>query len=294
MSTDALAAALAELPLVDHHVHGALRDDVDRAGLELMLTESDRPVPPWMTQFDSQIGFAVRRWCAPVLGLAAHAAPDDYLARRHELGAAEVTRRLLAASGIDHYLLETGYGGAEILGTDEMSRASGRPVDEIVRLESVLEEVARSGVAAADLPERFRETLTARTVNAVGLKSIVAYRFGFDFDPARPADDEVTAAAGAWLAECARTGTVRVTDPVLLRFVLWSGVDRGCPSNCTPDTAIRTWSCTAAIRCCSPGSSGACSRTASTCCCCTATPSTATPAIWRRCSRMSSSMSGSG
>ncbi|MGY4973866.1 amidohydrolase family protein [Streptomyces nigrescens] len=229
MSTDALAAAIAELPLVDHHVHGALRDDVDRAQLELMLTESDRPVLPWMTQFDSQIGFAVRRWCAPVLGLAAHAAPEAYLARRQELGAAEITRRLLAASGIDHYLLETGYGGAEILGTDEMASASGRPVDEVVRLESVLEDVARSGVAAAELPERFRETLAARTTDAVGLKSIVAYRFGFDFDPGRPADHEVAAAAGQWLAECARTGTVRVTDPVLLRFVLWSGVDRGLP-----------------------------------------------------------------
>ncbi|MEU5212477.1 amidohydrolase family protein [Streptomyces sp. NPDC020742] len=229
MSTDALTAAIAELPLVDHHVHGALRDDVDRAQLELMLTESDRPVPPWMTQFDSQLGFAVRRWCAPVLGLAVHAAPDAYLARRRELGAVEVTRRLLAASGIDHYLLETGYGGAEILGVDEMATASGRRVDEVVRLESVLEDVARSGVAAADLPERFRTTLAARTVDAVGLKSIVAYRFGFDFDPERPADDEVTAAAGDWLAECERTGTVRVSDPVLLRFALWSGVDRGLP-----------------------------------------------------------------
>ncbi|PJJ02029.1 hypothetical protein BX264_2359 [Streptomyces sp. 2333.5] len=229
MSTERLLAEIDRLPLVDHHVHGALRHDADRSALEQMLTESDRPIPPWMTQFDSQIGFAVRRWCAPVLGLEPHADPETYVARRTELGTDEVNRRLLDASGIGHYLLETGYKGEDILDPQGMAAASGRPVDEVVRLETVLEDVARTGVSAAELPDRFRETLAARTATAVGLKSIVAYRHGFDFDPGRPDDHEVIAAAGAWLAECETTGTVRVRHPVLLRFALWCGVDRGLP-----------------------------------------------------------------
>ncbi|MFF0794215.1 amidohydrolase family protein [Streptomyces spiralis] len=229
MSTEQLKAAIEALPLVDHHVHGALRASVDQAALEPMLTESDRPIPSWMTQFDSQIGLAVRRWCAPVLGLEPHADPDTYVARRQELGAREVTRRLLAASGIDHYLLETGYKGEEILGVDGMAEVSGRRVDEVVRLESVLEQLAAEGVAAADLPARYREALAARTARAVGLKSIIAYRYGFDFDPQRPSDAQVVRAAGQWLSQCQATGTVRVSDPVLLRFALWTGVDRGLP-----------------------------------------------------------------
>ncbi|MFD9205080.1 amidohydrolase family protein [Streptomyces sioyaensis] len=229
MSTERLLAEIDRLPLVDHHVHGALRHDADRSALEQMLTESDRPIPPWMTQFDSQIGFAVRRWCAPVLGLAPHADPETYVARRTELGTDEVNRRLLDASGIGHYLLETGYKGEDILDPQGMAAASGRPVDEVVRLETVLEDVARTGATAAELPDRFRETLAARSATAVGLKSIVAYRHGFDFDPGRPDDHEVTAVAGVWLAECAATGTVRVSHPVLLRFALWCGVDRGLP-----------------------------------------------------------------
>ncbi|MCZ1006240.1 amidohydrolase family protein [Streptomyces lydicus] len=229
MSTERLLAEITRLPLVDHHVHGALRHDADRAALEQMLTESDRPIPPWMTQFDSQIGFAVRRWCAPVLGLEPHAAPEAYLARRAELGTDEVNRRLLEASGIGHYLLETGYKGEDILGLQGMADASGRPVDEVVRLETVLEDVVRDGVTADGLPDRFRAVLAARTVTAVGLKSIIAYRHGFDFDPGRPDDREVTAAAGAWLAEYEATGTLRVSHPVLLRFALWCGVDRGLP-----------------------------------------------------------------
>ncbi|MEV0698252.1 amidohydrolase family protein [Saccharopolyspora sp. NPDC050389] len=225
MSTEDLAAAIDGLPLVDHHVHGALAGEVDRPTLELMLTESDRPVPAWMTQFDSQLGFAIRRWCAPELGLPAHADAADYVARREELGAAEVTRRLLAASGIGRYLVETGYKGDEILSPGEMASASGVPADEVVRLEAVLEDLARSGVSAAELPSRFPEVLAERTVDAVGLKSIVAYRYGFDFDPERPSEAEVVAAAGNWL----RSGATRVDDPVLLRFLLWAGVDRGLP-----------------------------------------------------------------
>ncbi|MGW7019945.1 amidohydrolase family protein [Streptomyces decoyicus] len=229
MPTERLLAEIARLPLVDHHVHGALRHDADRGALEQMLTESDRPIPPWMTQFDSQIGFAVRRWCAPVLGLEPHTDPETYLARRSELGTDEVNRRLLEASGIGHYLLETGYKGEDILGPPGMAAASGRPVDEVVRLETVLEDVMRDGVTSAELPDRFRAALAARTVTAVGLKSIIAYRHGFDFDPGRPSDHEVAAAAGAWLAEYKATGTLRVSHPVLLRFALWCGVDRGLP-----------------------------------------------------------------
>ncbi|KAA5838216.1 amidohydrolase family protein [Saccharopolyspora hirsuta] len=224
MSVEDLAVAVDEVPLVDHHVHGALRGEVDRAGLELHLTESDRPVPGWMTQFDSQLGFAVRRWCAPVLGLPPHADAADYVARREELGAAEVTRRLLAASGVEHFLVETGYKGDSILSPAEMASASGARADEIVRLEAVLEDLAHDGVGAAELPGRFPEVLAERTVDAVGLKSIVAYRFGFDFDPERPSRAEVVAAADRWL----RAGG-RVDDPVLLRFLLWTGVDRGLP-----------------------------------------------------------------
>ncbi|WP_214104304.1 amidohydrolase family protein [Acrocarpospora catenulata] len=224
MSTD-LEAVLGALPLVDHHVHGAATVPLDRTAFETLITESDRPIPAFMTQFDSQLGFAIRRWCAPVLGLPAHASPAGYLARRGELGADEVNRRLLAASGIGRFLVETGYRGDEVLGVAGMAAASGRPAHEIVRIERVLEEVAAGGVSAAELPDRFRAELAARCAGAVGLKSIVAYRYGFAFTPEPPAEREVVAAAGRWLAE----GTQRVEDPVLLRFGLWTGVAQGLP-----------------------------------------------------------------
>jgi uncharacterized protein len=62
----------------------------------------------------------------------------------------------------------------------------------------------------------------------VAVKSVLAYRHGLDIEPTRPSDVEVRRAAGDWLREAA-AGRPRLTDPVLLRHLLWCGVDTGLP-----------------------------------------------------------------
>jgi uncharacterized protein len=226
---EALGRAIEEISLVDHHVHGVRAGEVSRQQFEELITESDRPVPAWMTQFDSQVGFAILRHCAPVLGLDPHPDPETYLARRVELGSEEVNRRLLAASGIGHFLIETGYRGDEILDPDRMAAVTGKPADEIVRLEAVAERVAAEGGDAAGFAARFEAALWERSRTARGLKTIVAYRHGLDFDPGPPTSAEVTEAAGRWLRASERSGAVRLDDPVLLRHLLWTGIERGLP-----------------------------------------------------------------
>jgi predicted TIM-barrel fold metal-dependent hydrolase len=56
------------------------------------------------------------------------------------------------------------------------------------------------------------------------VKSIIAYRHGLEIPASRPSVFEVTRAYGRWQ----RTGG-RLTDPVLLRHILWAGVDTGRP-----------------------------------------------------------------
>jgi predicted TIM-barrel fold metal-dependent hydrolase len=225
-----LVESIERLSLVDHHVHGATAHDLTRTAFEELITESDRPVPYWMTQFDSQVGHAILRHCAPVLGLDPYGPPEEYLARRAKLGAAEVNGRLLAAGGVGHFLVETGYRGGEILSPAGMAEATGMPADEIVRLESVAEQVAGMeagrgvGGDAAGFAGRFAEALWERTRTARGLKTIVAYRHGFDFDPAPPTEAEVAEAAGRWFEEGGR-----LRDPVLLRHLIWAGLERGLP-----------------------------------------------------------------
>ncbi|MCG5213728.1 amidohydrolase family protein [Streptosporangium soli] len=208
-------------PLVDHHCHGVRRDDLGRARFELMITEAATPAPPGTTHFDTPVGAAIRRWCAPVLDLEPHAPPAVYLARRSELGAAEVNRRLLGESGIVAFLVDTGLNTSETLSCAEMGRLGGAAADEIVRLEQVEQAVALAGPAAVDYLDDVVGELARRAARAVGLKSVIAYRDGLEFDPSRPSRGSVIAAANRRLAEPAR----RLTDPVLLRHLLWSAVD---------------------------------------------------------------------
>ncbi|MFI6290736.1 amidohydrolase family protein [Nonomuraea sp. NPDC050790] len=225
---DAVREALLA-PLVDHHCHGVRRDELSRAQFELLITEGSTPAPPGTTHFDTPIGAAIRRWCAPVLDLDPHAPPAVYLARRAELGAGEVNRRLLEASGIVAFLVDTGLEAPELLSAAEMGRHGGAAADEIVRLEQIEQDVAETARAAVDYMDSLAEELTARAARAVGLKSIAAYRCGLDFDPARPSRGSVIAAANRRLGDPKR----RLTDPILIRHLLWTAVDvareRGLP-----------------------------------------------------------------
>ena len=171
--------AVNALSLIDHHVHGAFRVPLNRVAFERSITESDRAIAAGTTSFDSQLGFAILRWCAPVLGLPPHASPDEYLARRTELGPEETNRRLLGSSSVSHYLVDTGFATGDLLDLPGMAASSGGQAREIVRLESVAEEVA-VGASADGFAKAFLDRLHGRLeAGAVGTKSVVAYRHGF-------------------------------------------------------------------------------------------------------------------
>ncbi|MCO5974023.1 amidohydrolase family protein [Actinoallomurus soli] len=215
---DALDEALS-MPLVDQHCHGVRRDDLDRAAFESLITEGG-PSPAGTTHFDSPVGLAVRRWCAPVLGLEPYAEPEAYLDRRRELGAEEVNRRLLRAAGIADFCVDTGPADEAMLTPAEMGSLGDARGHEVVRIEKVAEDVAGRCPPATAYAAELADELARRADRAVGLKTAVAYRYGFDFDPRPPAPREVTQAASRWLA-----GPRRLTDPVLLRHALWTGAD---------------------------------------------------------------------
>ncbi|MGR6920528.1 amidohydrolase family protein [[Actinomadura] parvosata] len=216
-------------PLVDHHCHGVRRDDLSRAQFELLSGEGGGPAPPGTTHFDTPFGAAVRRWCAPLLDLEPHAPPAVYLARRAELGAAEVNRRLLAGSGVVAFLVDASHEELEVLTAAEMGRHGGAAADELVRIERIERDVAATAELAVDYLDNLGEELTARAARAVGLKTVIGALCGLDFDPARPSRGAVIAAANRRLADPKEP----LTDHVLLRYLLWSAVDvareRGLP-----------------------------------------------------------------
>lgn len=223
-----MSSLLEGVPLVDHHCHGLVRGELAREEFEALLTEADRPGPLHPSLFDTQVGLAVRSICAPLLDLPRFASPADYLARRAELGADEVARRLLAVTGIAHYLVDTGYLPDLLTAPAELAAYTGASGHEIVRLEAVAEQIIGT-VEPREFANTVREALHARAQNAVGFKSIAAYRTGLDLDPIRPSDAEVEVAAANWLSAARKEAVVRLVDRTLIRFLAWTALDLGRP-----------------------------------------------------------------
>lgn len=224
-----MPAALADIPLLDHHCHGVVEEQLDRARFEELMSESYLRGAAGPTAFDSPLGLAIQRWCAPLLDLEPQADPDAYLERRAALGAEEVNRRLLRACGVSQLLIDSGLTEG-LLDLDEMAARSGVGVRDVVRIERVMEEVLGSGIGGGELTEAFAARLAERASDAVGLKSIVAYRIGLDL-PGEPPDSAAVAAAASAFID--GSGNGRLDDPILLRHGIEAGAalaaERGFP-----------------------------------------------------------------
>lgn len=229
-----LAELIAHVPLVDHHVHGALRESPTRGGFESMINEGLPGEPPAsMTPFESQLGFAIRRHCGPLLGVEPSAPAESYWQARAALAEDEVNRRLLPAAGVSDWIVDTGFGAHTVLSVAELARSAGGRGHEIVRLEALAETLAPTLSGGKDYADAFRSSLAAALAetNVVGVKSVIAYRTGFDISWRRPSEDEVRLAADRWLSSLASTEVrpARLENETLLRFGVYAGLDAGKP-----------------------------------------------------------------
>ncbi|MFD5816076.1 amidohydrolase family protein [Streptomyces sp. NPDC059618] len=212
--------------LVDQYCHGVLRTELGLGTFEAHLSRSGGPPAAGTTFFDTQTGFAVRRWCPPLLGLEPHCTPARYLARRRELGVLESGRRLLRGSGITTYLVDTGLPG-DLTGPGEMASTGDARAHEIVRLELLAEQVADTSGTVEAFLANLAESVHGAAANAVAFTSVAGVRHGLALAPEPPGPGEVRGAAGRWLA--GRRVGGRLTDPVLLRHLLWIAVASGRP-----------------------------------------------------------------
>jgi len=218
----ALAEHMENVPLVDHHVHGCWLAPRDRAQFENGLNEANiEPLADFDSAFDTQLGFAVRAHCAPLLGLPRHADADAYWSRRSERAESDLARLFLSEAKVSDWLVDTGFASG-VADLDALADLSVGRVHEIVRLESVAEEAIK---ASDDYATAFARHLHERAKTAIATKSILAYRGGFDGELSEPTPEEVTGAAQRW-RDSPRT---RLTDRVLLRFGLYEALRLGKP-----------------------------------------------------------------
>jgi predicted TIM-barrel fold metal-dependent hydrolase len=217
-----LAEHIENVPLVDHHVHGCWLGAPDRARFENGLNEANtEPLADFDSAFDTQLGFALRAHCAPLLGLPRHADAEAYWTRRSQHTEETLARVFLSHAKVSDWLVDTGFASG-VADLDTFSCLSDGYVHEIVRLEAVAEEAIR---AADDYVTAFARLLDERTTTAIATKSILAYRGGFDGDLSRPTSAEVAEAAKRWRD----SGESRLTDRTLLRFGLYEALRLGKP-----------------------------------------------------------------
>jgi predicted TIM-barrel fold metal-dependent hydrolase len=213
--------------LVDHHCHGLARRDLDRPSFEALMNEGAGAGRWTGSPFDSMLGLAVRRHCAPLLGLEPHVDPDTYLRRRSALGHDEVARRMLGAAGIDTLLVDTGFLPGEVCSPAEVAALAGPDVRafEIARLETLAQDLLAAGTDPAGLLDAVGGRLAGS--GAVGAKTIAAYRCGLELPGERPRDADVVRALGALRPDA--SGVYRITERTVVAALAWTAIEAGLP-----------------------------------------------------------------
>ena len=221
--TQALRFVLGQL--IDHHCHGLVQRELDRPDFESLLNESAGAGAHGTSVFDTMIGLAVRRWCAPLLDLAPRANPDDYLARRRELGRAEVDRRFVSAAGVSDFIIDAGFEPELISTPNELAALSGGHAHELARLETIGQELLTAGVEPGEFGERLVEELGFR--EPVGAKSIAAYRVGLGLPAAKPTDGKLVEALESLQPD--PEGAYRIAHPTVNAYLAWTAIEVGLP-----------------------------------------------------------------
>lgn len=229
--TESFAGFVEDVRLIDHHVHGAYGADSDEERFQNSLNEgnSELLAEP-SAAYESQLGFALRRWCAEIIDLPRHVTAELYWRRRSELGELEISRRMTRAAGVSHWLIDTGFKTGAMLDPRGMAEIAGATVHEIVRLETLAETLIQSDQDPGGYVDAFTGLLASHAPIVVGAKSVLAYRAGFNHDLSRPpADRDVAASARLWRQRIESGGAVRLDDPTLICFGLHCAISLGLP-----------------------------------------------------------------
>jgi predicted TIM-barrel fold metal-dependent hydrolase len=214
---------LSAIPIVDHHCHTIRRPGPALGGdafRRYFVETTDPDMAPHVRQsiFYLRVlrDVAALAGCAPeedaLLGLRAAAAPEEY------------ARRLFDAGNFRALLVDTGFRASDSYDTAELSAMVRKPVETILRLETLMEQLIGSCASFAQVEEQLRaEVRAARGRGVVGLKSIAAYRGGLHVAPRR--FDEAAEHFPALKEVAKRYGRVRLSERAVLDYLLRAALE---------------------------------------------------------------------
>ena len=182
MQTVALTVDLTQIPVVDNHCHGILRDQTfdDLANWRRSFTESTDPHLARDHVASTTLYRRLIRTLADFLGCE----PEEEVvfAARTGRDGRELTGALLRAANVDTLLIDTGFPPPEeVFPVPELGVLGGCRAEPMLRLEILMESLLAEHDSLEDVKEALAAELEdARGRGYVALKSIAAYRTGLD------------------------------------------------------------------------------------------------------------------
>jgi hypothetical protein len=218
-----VALDLGAIPIVDNHCHSLLREQpsTDDA-FRIHLTESYLPeiardhVPHSLFYRQTMVALADLLGCDPT--------PDAVHAARRERGVEWIAREVVRRANFKTWLIDTGYGAETTYGLDELRSLAPVRVEEVLRLEPLIERLILESETFDGFLDAFRASLAGlRDRGIVGMKSVIAYRTGLhvhEVDRGDAADAYRTARAAGQ-----RDGRLRIESKPLLDFLIVIAVE---------------------------------------------------------------------
>jgi predicted TIM-barrel fold metal-dependent hydrolase len=215
---------LNAIPILDHHCHSLRlpeRQPADGDGFRRFFVETNDPeMAPHVRR--SIFYMRVVRDVAALLGC--EPTEEAILALRATGSFADHARRLFDAANFSGLLVDTGLSPDATYHVDALSTVIGRPVEKVIRLEYVMEQLIAQSNNLAQVEEQLREHVrAARGAGIVGLKSIAAYRGGLHVAPRTTA--EAAAAFPALKEITRRYGRVRLEERAMLDYLLRAALE---------------------------------------------------------------------
>ncbi len=214
---------LSAIPIVDNHCHSLLRQQPpDAAAFNQHLTESYYPeIGRDHVEHTLLYRYALRE-LADLLGCDPTA--DAIHAARRERGLEWLTREVVTRGAFKTWLIDTGYGAETTLSLDELRAIAPCRIEEVVRLEPLIERLIVESSGFSAFLDAYRAALAdLRARGIVGLKSVIAYRTGLGIELV---DRDEAARAFAVLREQAiRDGRLRIESKPLLDHLIVIAVE---------------------------------------------------------------------
>jgi uncharacterized protein len=218
-----MALDLESIPIVDNHCHSLLREQpADDEAFRIHLTESYFPEIARDDVPHSLFYHWTMRELAGLLGC--EPTPDAVHAARRERGLAWLTREIVERGNFKTWLIDTGYGADTTFGLDELRGLAPCRIEEVLRLEPLIERLILGSAYFDGFLEAFRAALgDLRARGIVGMKSVIAYRSGLQVE----AVDRATAAEAFAEVHAAgrRDGRLRIESKPLLDHLIVIAVE---------------------------------------------------------------------